>query len=133
MRARLPFAMTMGDPAGIGPELALKAWLARDEIGAPFFVLADPDAMHRACRQLRLDIPIAVVTPSDALSKFETALPLVALSNKSAVEPGRHRNFLQSAQAGQELSRLRMVQIRHKRIPELIRPIRREMHRFKFQ
>ena len=35
----------MGDPAGIGPELALKAWLEREAIGSPFFVIADRDLL----------------------------------------------------------------------------------------
>ena len=36
-------ALTQGDPAGIGPEITLKAWLRRDEIGLPFCLLGDPD------------------------------------------------------------------------------------------
>ncbi len=36
MTARLPLAVTMGEPAGVGGELSLKAWLARDAT-RPFF------------------------------------------------------------------------------------------------
>ncbi|MFZ2104050.1 MAG: 4-hydroxythreonine-4-phosphate dehydrogenase, partial [Roseiarcus sp.] len=60
-----PIAMTMGDPAGIGPELLLRAWLARDAIAAPFFALADPDALAELARRLALAVPIAVVDPSE--------------------------------------------------------------------
>ena len=38
-----PLAMTMGDPAGIGPELASAAW--RGAQSAPFFILASPSAL----------------------------------------------------------------------------------------
>ncbi len=42
-----PLALTMGDPAGIGPELALAAWRLRDEAQlAPFLLFAD--AAHLA-------------------------------------------------------------------------------------
>lgn len=81
--------MTMGDPAGIGPELALKAWLRRDDIAAPFFVIADPGALHRLSRDLGLDIRIVTVSPHEAAATFETALPVVALSKWAAAEPGR--------------------------------------------
>ena len=45
-----PIAMTLGDPAGIGPELILRAWLARDA-AAPFFALADAAALEVVARR----------------------------------------------------------------------------------
>ncbi len=86
---RLPLAMTIGEPAGIGPELALRAWLRRAAIGAPFFVIADPRALREAARQLALDVPVAVVGPADAIGTFERALPVVALGASAAATPGR--------------------------------------------
>ncbi len=38
----LPLALTMGEPAGIGGEIALKAWLRRGEGVPPFYVIDDP-------------------------------------------------------------------------------------------
>ena len=37
-----PVALTMGDPAGVGGEIAAKAWARRDP-AAPFFMIADAD------------------------------------------------------------------------------------------
>ena len=37
----LPLALTMGEPAGIGGELALKAWVERSARAVPAFVLLD--------------------------------------------------------------------------------------------
>jgi 4-hydroxythreonine-4-phosphate dehydrogenase len=37
-----PIAVTMGDPAGVGPEIALKAWSALHVDGPAFFVVGDP-------------------------------------------------------------------------------------------
>lgn len=85
---RPPLALTMGDPAGIGPELALKAWLARAEIGAPFFALADPEALRALSVGLGLGVPIARVTPSEATSAFERALPVVPLAHAAGARPG---------------------------------------------
>jgi 4-hydroxythreonine-4-phosphate dehydrogenase len=84
-----PLAMTMGEPAGIGPELALRAWLRRAEIGAPFFIIADPAALRTLARALDLSAPIAAVAPEEAAAAFDQALPVVPLAANAAATPGR--------------------------------------------
>jgi 4-hydroxythreonine-4-phosphate dehydrogenase len=81
--------MTLGEPAGIGPELALRAWLRRAEIGAPFFLLADPAGLRETAQRLALDVPLAIVAPSGAVETFEHALPVVALGARASATPGR--------------------------------------------
>ena len=83
-----PLALTLGDPAGIGPELLLRAWLARAAIGAPFFALADPAALERLARQLGLDAPVAVVSPDEAAAVLPQALPVVPLRNPAGAACG---------------------------------------------
>ena len=42
-----PLAMTMGDPAGVGPQIAWAAWeRARTAAGRPFFVIASEPIMR---------------------------------------------------------------------------------------
>ncbi|KMO19047.1 4-hydroxythreonine-4-phosphate dehydrogenase PdxA [Methylobacterium platani] len=85
-------ALTQGDPAGIGPEITLRAWLAREEHGlAPFFVIADPGFLARIAARLGLAVPLADVTPETAAEAFGRALPVVPLPGGLAVaaEPGR--------------------------------------------
>lgn len=72
-----PFVLTMGDPAGIGPELTLRLWHMR--LGMPFFVLADAQVLARADKQLGLTTPIHIVTPEETCDVFDHALPLVPL------------------------------------------------------
>jgi 4-hydroxythreonine-4-phosphate dehydrogenase len=84
-----PLAFTMGDPAGIGPELLLRAWLARASIGAPFFALADPDALKSLARELGLAVPIAVIEPAEAADVLSRALPVVPLAARADAEAGR--------------------------------------------
>jgi 4-hydroxythreonine-4-phosphate dehydrogenase len=82
-------ALTQGDPAGIGPEIALKAWVARQEHGlAPFFVLSDPAFLARTAARLGLDVPIQATEPGAAAAIFDTALPVVPLSAEVAARPG---------------------------------------------
>ena len=89
MNSPKPLALTLGDPAGIGPELALKAWRARAALPAPFFLLADPDALARAAHALGLETPIIVCEPEGAAAAFASALPVVALAAKAEAQPGR--------------------------------------------
>jgi len=84
-----PLALTLGEPAGIGPDLTLAVWHRRAELGVPkFYVVADPDFLGRRANRLRLDIPIAVVTPAAADDAFSSALPVVALDVAVSAEPG---------------------------------------------
>lgn len=85
-----PLALTLGEPAGIGPDLALAVWHRRRELDVPrFYVVADPDFLRRRARRLGLDIPIAVVTAATATAAFSSALPIVALDIAATAEPGR--------------------------------------------
>ena len=84
-----PLALTMGDPAGIGLELALCAWRQGAALGAPFFLLADPEAVERIGRRLGLATPIEITTPVRAAAVFAHALPVVPLDARADAEPGR--------------------------------------------
>jgi 4-hydroxythreonine-4-phosphate dehydrogenase len=83
-----PLALTMGDPAGIGPELTLRAWLRRGDVKVPFFVVADPEALRELARRLALNAPIIVTDPAGAIETFASALPVVPLSVSAAPTPG---------------------------------------------
>jgi 4-hydroxythreonine-4-phosphate dehydrogenase len=84
-----PIAMTMGDPSGIGPELALAAWRLRAADDPPFFVLADPGCLAEAARRVGSPTPIAETEPERAASVFARSLPVVSLGGRVAAEPGR--------------------------------------------
>jgi len=86
----LPLALTLGEPAGIGPDITLAVWQRRDELALPpFYLLADPDFLARRARHLGLDIPLRVVEPDAAAKTFAAALPVVALAERVTAEPGQ--------------------------------------------
>jgi 4-hydroxythreonine-4-phosphate dehydrogenase len=68
----------MGDPAGIGPDITLAAWVARARRNLPTFVLyGDPDTLSARARRLGLDVPIEpVASLADAAPVFGRALPV---------------------------------------------------------
>ncbi|MFI0848996.1 4-hydroxythreonine-4-phosphate dehydrogenase PdxA [Mesorhizobium sp. IMUNJ 23232] len=84
-----PLALTSGDPAGIGPDVALMAWLRR-RAGVPcFYLLGDPAALASRARRLDLDVPIKEVEPADARKTYAQALPIVPLAARFDDRPGR--------------------------------------------
>jgi 4-hydroxythreonine-4-phosphate dehydrogenase len=85
-----PLALTLGEPAGIGPDLALAVWSRRSELDVPpFYLVADPDFLKLRAEQLGLDVPIATVTPRAAAAAFGSALPVVAIDVAVTAAPGR--------------------------------------------
>src|ERR1700684_1878249 len=85
-----PLALTLGEPAGIGPDLALSVWRRRSELGVPpFYLVADPDFLKSRAGLLRLDVPIAPVPPRPAAAAFSSALPVVAIDIPVPAAPGR--------------------------------------------
>ncbi|MGV2979131.1 4-hydroxythreonine-4-phosphate dehydrogenase PdxA [Camelimonas sp. ID_303_24] len=65
-------ALTMGDPAGIGPEIAVAAWLQRQQL-PPFFVVGDVGAMTRAAHAQGVEVAVLPAPPG------ASALPASAL------------------------------------------------------
>ena len=82
----LPLAVTMGDPAGIGPDITLAGWLQRAQRRLPpFVVCGDPTALASRARLLNLDVPLAVVgAPREAAAAFTDALPVLPLPSAKA-------------------------------------------------
>ena len=86
-----PLALTMGEPAGIGGEIALKAWLRRSERPVPvFFALDDPERLERLARRLEWNVPIRTIAEAaEAGTVFDTALPVMAMPLAVPSIPGR--------------------------------------------
>ena len=81
MSASVPLALSQGDPSGIGPEIALKAWAKRTASTRPFFVLGDPELFERTAQALGLSAPIARVAPAEAPAAFTNALPVIPIGS----------------------------------------------------
>ena len=82
--------LTQGDPAGIGPELTLKTWMQRLDLGVPpFAVLTDPAYLTRIARSFGWNVPIKIVTPAEAADAYNAALPVIPLQRRVRAEPGK--------------------------------------------
>jgi 4-hydroxythreonine-4-phosphate dehydrogenase len=82
--------LTLGEPAGIGPDLALAIWQRRAELDLPpFYIIAEPDFLRRRAAQLGLSIPIERAAAAMAVTTFRSALPVAPLGLSISAEPGR--------------------------------------------
>ena len=81
-----PLALTMGDPAGIGGELTLRAWQALHRNGPCFVAIDDPQRLAT----LSTEVPIREIASLEAARPvFAEALPVLPISLAAAPHPGR--------------------------------------------
>ncbi len=85
MLSRLPLAVALGDPAGVGPEIAVKAWRARHDAGLePFFAVGDIGSIEAIWAG-----PAArIESPDQAASVFADALPVLQVEDAGSIVPG---------------------------------------------
>ncbi|EMH5180289.1 4-hydroxythreonine-4-phosphate dehydrogenase PdxA [Serratia marcescens] len=74
----LPLAITMGDPAGIGPEIIAKL-AATEPLSTPYVVIGDAGALARAATRLGLklhirELPASLAGWDEAWTRGETAV-----------------------------------------------------------
>ncbi len=90
MSAGLPLALTLGEPAGIGPDLTLAVWRHRNAVAVPpFYVVGDADFLKARARALAINVPLKAVKPADAVDVFARALPVVPLDLPVTAAPGK--------------------------------------------
>ena len=86
----LPLALTLGEPAGIGPDIAIAVWLRRAELALPpFYLIGNSAYLARRAERLGVAVPLQPVAPGGAAAAFATALPVAELDLPVTAEPGR--------------------------------------------
>jgi 4-hydroxythreonine-4-phosphate dehydrogenase len=86
----LALALTIGEPAGIGPDLTLAIWRDRARLSLPpFYVLGDAEFLSRRAKLLGFDMPVVLVDPVKATETFADALPVVSIARPITAKPGR--------------------------------------------
>jgi 4-hydroxythreonine-4-phosphate dehydrogenase len=79
----------MGEPAGIGGEIALMAWRRHEQLPT-FVLLDDPERLSVLAANLGFQVPVETVdTPEEAAAIFHRALPVLRVPLPCKVEPGR--------------------------------------------
>lgn len=72
----LPLAVTIGDPAGVGPELILEAWSRRDELRLPTFVICGGgEVLHTAARSMGIAFPETLIVDAGVDADYTPGQP----------------------------------------------------------
>ena len=96
-------ALTTGEPAGIGPELALAAARDWQQLDATVVAVGDPDLLAERARRLGWSVELDVLAPGDALpAPINGRLPVWPVSLATPSTPGQ----LDPANAGYVLKTL---------------------------
>ncbi len=84
-----PLAISMGEPAGVGPDLILQLYARRQELALPAFaVYGHAGFLAARARRLGLSIDLVEVSPEGAVDAFATALPVVPIEGIVSDLPG---------------------------------------------
>ena len=96
-----PLAVSMGEPAGVGPDIVLQLYARRREFGLPAFCLfGHPEFLRARATRLGLDIAVAESEPAGATDVFEQALPVVPVAGLVPDRPGQTTQVSASAVIG---------------------------------
>lgn len=80
----------MGEPAGIGGEIALKAWLGRSAETPPFYLIDDPERLASLARGLGWPVPVRPIgAPEETPAVFAQAVPVQPIGIALRGRPGR--------------------------------------------
>lgn len=87
---RAPLVLTLGDPAGIGPEITVKAWTyLRNSIDHSFAVLGPYELFARLLNEAGQPKPQLISSPAEALDVFQHALPILQMAPGDAIIAGK--------------------------------------------
>jgi 4-hydroxythreonine-4-phosphate dehydrogenase len=104
-----PLALTLGEPAGIGPDIVIEAWLTRSASGVPPFIfVGDADVLTRRAKLLGRSVAVESASPADAAAAFPEALPFLedqprALSAPGVINPDVSKAVVHSIRRAVEL------------------------------
>ena len=85
-----PLAISMGEPAGIGPDLILRLYADRVALGLPpFIVYGNAAFLVSRAQRLRLDIAITPTAAASAEAVFAEALPVADIEGLVPDKPGK--------------------------------------------
>jgi 4-hydroxythreonine-4-phosphate dehydrogenase len=84
-----PLVLTLGEPAGVGPDIAIDAWLAREQARLPPFIFAgSADLISRRAKELGRSVRVERTSAEEAVGAFRDALPCLEQAPAVVGAPG---------------------------------------------
>jgi 4-hydroxythreonine-4-phosphate dehydrogenase len=89
-QSQLPTVLTMGEPSGIGGEIALKAWVTAHSTLAPFCIIDSPNRLQKLAISLGLNAAVVEISSVDETADvFGRALPVLSIKLRENTLPGK--------------------------------------------
>jgi 4-hydroxythreonine-4-phosphate dehydrogenase len=90
MAPPIPLAISLGDPAGIGPELIAEAWVRREEEHlVPFFASGGAHVLAKAAQRRGLNVPLVPIrSAAETAAAFPHGLPVLG-EHDAEYRPGK--------------------------------------------
>lgn len=82
-----PFAITMGDPAGIGPEIIVKGWMNKDISGFRKVVIGDPDLIAEMARRYSPELLVQTINDPSEVPENPSVLSVLQPGDTTGLEP----------------------------------------------
>jgi len=90
IKSNLPTILTMGEPSGIGGEIAIKAWLSGHEKLSPFCIIDSPTRLKKISTLLDLNVTITEISEiEETIGLFNRSLPVLPLGIPGNIVPGQ--------------------------------------------
>jgi 4-hydroxythreonine-4-phosphate dehydrogenase len=85
-----PLAISMGEPAGVGPDIILQLYARRSELDLPpFCVFGNVEFLRARAERLGLTVTITQTEPAEAAAVFSQALPVMPVDGLVSDQPGK--------------------------------------------
>lgn len=82
-----PFAITMGDPAGIGPEIIVKGWTNKEISGIRKVVVGDPDLLSEMARRFAPELLVQTIDDPSQAPADPSVLSVLRPDDRAGLEP----------------------------------------------
>lgn len=88
--SKLPIAVSIGEPAGVGPDIILQLYADRSKLDLPAFVVfGDVGFLKARAKRIGLDLEVnAITSVEQAKHSFDMALPVIEIASGTKDEPG---------------------------------------------
>ncbi len=85
-----PLAISMGEPAGVGPDIILSLFARRAELALPpFCVFGEPGFFRSRAQRLGIEVDVLSVAPAETTARFADGLPVVPVEGLVPDHPGQ--------------------------------------------
>ena len=83
-------AVSIGEPAGIGPDIIIRSWLLREQLNLPrFTVFGHPQVLVTRAQELGVSVRVQEVADANEAARTGASIPVIATKNQLQAAAGK--------------------------------------------